>query len=210
MADIHFTLLTDGPSDRALIPILTWLLRLYFPESAIQPAWADLRRLPIKPRTLAGRIQWSIELYPCEILFIHRDAEREDRRSRVREIDEALEEITDRALPNTIRVIPVRMQEAWLLFDELAIRKAAGNPNGTESLSLPVFQRVEQLPDPKRVLYSLLEQASGLTGRRLKGFRHSFYASLIADYIDDFSPLRTLSAFRALESDVEEQSRNVP
>ena len=29
-----------------------------------------------------------------------------------------------------ICVIPVRMQEAWLLFDEIAIRHAAGNPHG--------------------------------------------------------------------------------
>jgi hypothetical protein len=36
-------------------------------------------------------------------------------------------------------VVPVRMMEAWLLIDEMAIRRVAGNPNGRIPIELPVL-----------------------------------------------------------------------
>lgn len=35
MNEIRYTLLSDGSSDKALLPILTWLLRLHGVECAI-------------------------------------------------------------------------------------------------------------------------------------------------------------------------------
>jgi hypothetical protein len=95
------------------------------------------------------------------------------------------------------------MQEAWLLFDEKAIRNAAGNPNGRTPLNLPVVTELEQLPDPKNDLYELLREASGLHGRRRKRFAVNIAARRVAEFIDDFTPLRTLPAFKALEAEVE-------
>jgi len=46
MSSIRYTLLTDGSSDRALIPILNWLLRQHLLNHEIQSEWADLSRLP--------------------------------------------------------------------------------------------------------------------------------------------------------------------
>ena len=46
MDALRYTLLSDGSSDQALVPILTWLLRAQGIHGAIQPEWADLRRLP--------------------------------------------------------------------------------------------------------------------------------------------------------------------
>jgi hypothetical protein len=46
MREISYTLLCDGSSDKALLPILTWLLRTHQVKCAIQANWADLRRLP--------------------------------------------------------------------------------------------------------------------------------------------------------------------
>jgi hypothetical protein len=40
MRELRYTLLSDGPSDRALLRILTWLLRTHGVEMAIQPDWA--------------------------------------------------------------------------------------------------------------------------------------------------------------------------
>ncbi len=201
MRSVRYTLLSDGSSDRALTYILTWLLRQYLPGWAIQPAWADLSRVPRWPMTLPERIRWSIELYPCDLLFVHRDAEREPRSSRVDEIHHAVAELTPSAmLPPIVCVIPVRMLEAWLLADEAAIRTAAGNPNGRHSLDLPRLREVESLPDPKNVLNSLLLEASGLHGRRRRGFRVN--AIRVAQLTDDFSPLRQLPAFQALEAEL--------
>ena len=84
----------------------------------------------------------------------------------------------------------------------LAYRSAAGNPHGRASLVLPPLNTLEQLPDAKRVLYDLLREASGLTGRRRKQFRVRTRARRVAEFVNDFSPLRTLCAFRKLEADV--------
>ncbi len=58
------------------------------------------------------------------------------------------------------------------------------------------------LPDPKRELHEFLKQASGLNRRRLKRFRASQHARRVSEFIDDFSPLRKLPAFTALERDI--------
>jgi hypothetical protein len=78
MDEIRYTLITDGSSDRALIPILTWVLRERGGVNRIQPEWADLGRLPRPPAALQNRILAAIDLFPCDLLFVHRDAERED------------------------------------------------------------------------------------------------------------------------------------
>lgn len=208
--EIRYTLLADGRSDRALIPILNWLLREYCGDCALQPEWADFYWLPRRPRGLPERILTAIELYPCEILFIHRDAETETRELRASEINSALREVEQRvAIPPAVCVVPVRMQEAWLLFDEGAIRKAAGNPNGRDEIELPDLMRIEQLPDPKQKLYDALRTASGLRGRRLSRLRPNVYAPRVSEFIESFEPLRVLPAFQALEAEVEQTTNKL-
>jgi hypothetical protein len=94
------------------------------------------------------------------------------------------------------------MIEAWLLFDETAIRRAAGNPNGTMPLGLPRLAKTEQIPDPKAILFKAIREASGLSGRRLKKLKVSVCRTRLAELICDFSPLRQLPAFARLESDL--------
>lgn len=208
MRELRYTLLSDGSSDRALLPLLTWLLHEHIFECAVQPEWADLRRLPTVPRTLADRIQKSVELYPCDLLFVHRDAEREPQEVRGNEIRQAVEVVsTVISLPPIICVIPIRMQEAWLLFDERALRKASGNPHGKMPLRFPRVDEIESLPDPKERLNELIREASGLSGRRRKKIPVSTYAQRVLEFIDDFSPLRRASAFNILEEEVKQMAR---
>jgi hypothetical protein len=61
---------------------------------------------------------------------------------------------------------------------------------------------LEAIANPKEELHRLLKQASGLSGRRLDEFNPQENAHLIPEYIDDFSPLRHLAAFNALETDI--------
>jgi hypothetical protein len=110
-------------------------------------------------------------------------------------------------LPVWLCVIPVRMREAWLLFDEDAIRKAAGNPSGTVALHLPALGQCENLPDPKRVLQDLLRDASGLRTRRRARLRISPMVRRVSEYVHDFAPLRTMPAFSALERAIQEAVR---
>ncbi len=205
MNELRYTLLSDGSSDEALLPILTWLLRENGIKLAIQPAWADLRRLKRPPQTLSEKINRSLDLFPCQLLFIHRDAEKEPYERRYAEIKKAIQKTGTAldALP-VICVIPVRMQEAWLLFDEKAIRHAAGNLYGRQSLYLPPIITLEQLPDPKSILHELLRNASGLKGRRRNRIPTHRHTRRVAEFIDDFSALRVLSAFKALESDIQQ------
>lgn len=204
MMELRYTLLSDGSSDRALIPILNWLLQTHLNNWAIQSQWADLRRLDRSLRnTFEKRIKLSMELYPCKLLFIHRDAEREPYETRVSEIRKAVTQVASIVSVPTICVVPVHMTEAWLLFDSIALRKAASNPNGRITLQLPDIRRLEHEPDPKNVLYGLLRQASGLPSGRLRRFSVSDRTHRVAELIGDFSSLRVLPAFIALESEIE-------
>ena len=94
------------------------------------------------------------------------------------------------------------MTEAWLLSDELAIRTAAGNPNGREDLNLPELHRIEELADPKAVLHGALTAASGLNARRRQRLSIPQRVCRIPDFIDDYSGLNALPAFFALQHDI--------
>jgi hypothetical protein len=209
MDEIRYTLITDGSSDRALIPILTWVLRERGGVNRIQPEWADLGRLPRPPAALKNRILAAIDLFPCDLLFVHRDAEKEDPEHRYKEIYDALNEAFTQGFQTpAVCVVPVKMTEAWLLFDEASIRLAAGNPNGKNALSLPELNRIELILDPKERLSEILRKASGLSGRRLKTFNVPGSQIRITELIEDFSHLRKLKAFQRLEDDISRMKRN--
>ena len=205
MEEISYTLLSDGSSDRCLLPVINWLLKNYFPDCAINEQWADFRNLPKPPKKLSERISYSYELYPADILFIHRDAEKEPIENREKEVNNALKANKKKiplSKPKIIILVPVRMQEAWILIDEKAIRKAAGNPNGQVKLNLPEIKKLEKIPDPKKVLHDLLRKASELKGRRIKSFNTSIKVYIIADSIQKFSLLRALNAFQHFEKQI--------
>lgn len=190
------TLVTDGSSDTVLIPLLRWL---FAQITAIPPEiqWADLTFLRQNPRALQDRLTCAVEYYPCELLLVHRDAEKEPPDARYSEIR--------RAAPSGLRyvgVVPVRMQEAWLLLNEDAIREAAGRPSGREPLGLCGPRDWEQLADPKSTLHNALLTASGTRGRRRQKFSPERAAHRVAELVTDWSPLRQLTAFRRLEEDL--------
>jgi hypothetical protein len=93
------------------------------------------------------------------------------------------------------------MTEAWLLLDETAIRRAAGNPRGQIALNLPNGAAVERLADPKEALSEALRSASELTGRRLKMLRVAERRHRVAELMD-WQLLQTLPAFQLLEREL--------
>jgi len=183
------------------MPILDWLLRETGSVEMIAPQWADFS-IGTKPRNLHDRLKFALQRFPCDLLFVHRDAERQDPKMRYEEIQIAAKALSEAPMPPWVCVVPIRMQEAWLLFNEVAIRNAAGNPNGQVVLNLPKLSTVEEIPDPKQILHHQLKAASGLHGRRLKSFSVSGAAALVTQYVSDFTQLRALPAFRHLESDI--------
>ena len=155
-----FTLVADGASDAVLMSVIRWCLRQQGVGRVLAQR-ADFTRIP-RARGLEQRLKAALEFYPCDVLFVHRDAEAQPAELRRTEISGALSGIAVRHVP----VVPVRMTEAWLLADESAIRRAAGNPNGSQTLDLPELRRLEEVPDPKRILHEALVRACGLNARR--------------------------------------------
>lgn len=199
MTGLRYTLLGDGASDRVLIHPIRWALRVE--QVAVETGrWADLSRLRPRPASLADRIHRAIELYPAELLFVHRDAEGEQREHRLEEIRTAVGATCERHVP----VVPVRMTEAWLLHDEAAIRRASGNPNGRTDPGLPRPEGVERLSDPKETLRCALLEASELPARRRRRLATRFgdMRARTAELIGDFAPLRAAPAFAALLMDL--------
>ncbi len=202
MNEIRYTLLSDGPTDQALMPIIEWILRHNGLDLPLVQQWADPQRFPKNSRKLQDRIPWAIDIYPCDILFIHRDAEKETFEQRQIEIEEVVEKC--KLSFSTVCVVPVRMTEAWLLFSELALRRASGNPNGKTPLYIPNISQVEEIPDPKEILYTQLRTASELSGRRLNRFNERYAANLVVSFIEDFFPLLGVPSFKSLNKDVRE------
>ncbi len=194
MTTLSLALLADGAGDRALLPILSWALRSVAPEARFFEPGFEVRHGELQPEI--ERV--SRALRP-DILFVHRDAERESLDVRRGEIPMTKDGI--------VRVVPVRMTEAWLLIDEKAIRRAAGNPNGHIHLDIPKVSRLESLPSPKETLRDLLLEASEHESpRRRQRFQRDIgrCVHLVADYTEDFSPLRQLTAYRAFESELQQ------
>lgn len=190
----HLALLADGSSDRALLPILTWLVRELAPTATFaEPSFTvrDTRR------PLTAEVERVVALHRPDLTFVHRDAENVPPAERRREIPRAF---------GIVPVVPVRMTEAWLLLDEGTIRRAADRPNGREPLELPPLARVESLADPKQRLHELLLTAAAVTGRQRKRFVAglSLRVQRTAELLTDFRPLRRLSAFQQLEADCRE------
>lgn len=187
------TLVGDGPSDRALVPIIEWIIREATKASFVVKFFSSA---DARSHDLSIKISRAVDLYPCDILFVHRDAEHPDKyQCRIGEIFSAS---TGRAAA-IVPLVPVRMTEAWLLFDEAAIRRAANNPNGADEVKIPNLSRLELLVDPKQTLFDLLRSASGLGARRLRSFNEGRARARISDLIDDFSALRALGSFSDFE-----------
>lgn len=207
MTRLRTTLLGDGSSDRVLLHPLQWLLRTNGVQLPLEARWAEFGGLPDSSRSLTQRIARAFRDFPCDLLFIHRDAEKEDRQARLDEIGGALKQMTWKAPPGAVPwvcVVPVRMTEAWFLFDESVIRRVVGNPMGTVPLDLPRLSRVEALSNPKELLHDILRRASGQGGRQLRKFRPEEAVHNLATRIMDYQPLRQLEGFAALERDLQE------
>ena len=204
---LRYTLVGEGTSDRALLPLLRWTLLRTGTPLALAPSWADPRRIAVGSSGLADRLRNALDLYPCDLLFVHRDADRQEPETRREEIQAALSGLG--IPPPTLCVVPVRMTEAWLLIEEAAIRHAADNPNGHVSLTLPMLRDIENLPDPKQKLNELLRVACDLRGRRLDQFKRDEAARRVrvAEFVQDFSPLLRLPAFQRLQEETRDLLR---
>lgn len=188
---LRVSLLVDGSSDEVLRPILEWLI---LQNADVRVAIEIAKGGPRARDGLRSRIEHALENYPCDLLYVHRDAEIEPHPFRVVEIETSCSGI-DRVVP----LVPVRMTEAWLLGNENAIRIAAENKNGRVKLALPAKKKIEGIPDPKLHLQSLLKSASELSQSRLSDQVVRRWVLRVSQVTSDWSHLRGLPSFDDLE-----------
>ena len=137
-----------------------------------------------------------IETYNSEVMliFFHRDSENSTLQVRLRTFDSII-------ASNIVPVIPIRMSEAWIIFNAEAIARAADFPSSI--VDTPRLPQIESIADPKTRLNELIVQAAGNpTGRRGKKLKNSMADKrvAVASYISDYSPLEQLDAFRAFQN----------
>ena len=200
MQTIRSSLVADGTSDRALIPLIALLLKNLRPYAMFEETASTHSSLT----SLAERINECLELYPCELLFVHRDAEAQAPQQRMEEINRACASVKS----GLVEIVPVKMTEAWLLTDEIAIRNAVGNPNGIAPLHLPVLKAVEKV-DAKHVLDAALTLAKDLDARRRGRFQPQRFRHRVAEQTNDLAKLRKLPSFIAFEGRLEQALANI-
>lgn len=202
MKTLRFTLVAEGTSDRVLVPILRWMLLHLHPRFQWMGQIADLYELSRPPNSLPERISVASGLFPADVFFIHRDADRDPPSNRRREVSDAVDSLEAFPARHWIPVIPVRMTEAWLLVSESALRGASGNPNGRTALHVPALKSLESLPDPKAVLQKLLVDAGGLSGRRRKKANFSAQRARIPDFFEDWEALLRLPSAKRVYDEI--------
>lgn len=151
-------LVCEGSSDAPLASHIQLLLDSYGHSSARFNVSTEGRRLVEKVRN-------GLKLTPhCQLLFVHRDADRASPDIRYREIVGAVHEAGYGG--PWVGIVPVRMTESWLLLNEAAIRDIVGNPNGQTPLNVPSPVESEREADPKSVLRSAMLTAAEVQGRK--------------------------------------------
>ena len=170
---VRFLLICEGSSDDALVHHIQRLL--------IQHGATEADGISSHFGTsLTEKVKQGLDLSAePDLLFVHRDADHHrgtpaaGAARRYEEITIAVQSLNHDG--PYVRIIPVRMTEAWLLLNESEIRRVAGNPGSRYDLGLPVVQRIENIPDPKRLLKEVLLEAGSPKGiRRKKNFKNNF------------------------------------
>ncbi|WP_405135703.1 hypothetical protein [Nocardia sp. NBC_01388] len=193
----------EGTSDLPLAEIVEALfiergvdVRLTQPDFSLLPKVAK----DVESRVRAGTALLGSSV---DVIVVHRDADNAGSDARRQEIARAVESVDCSA--TTVPVIPVRMTEAWLLLDEQAIRRVAGNPGGRNALGLPSPRRVESIADPKQLLQECIVQAADCTGRRRIHVSKRFneHRRQLLRQIDYSGPIVDLPSWQHLMADID-------
>lgn len=158
---------SEGPSDEPIAEIVEDLFSVA--GVRLNLSRPDYSRLEAKvAKDVSSRVLAGVELLGQlpDVVVAHRDADNVGASARRAEILEAVAGV-DSSMYG-IPVVPVRMTEAWLLLDEPALRRVAGNPNGRIRLELPSVREAERVADPKALLREKLVVAADASGRQRK------------------------------------------
>jgi hypothetical protein len=182
----------EGSDDRHLVAIIEWMAREL--EIDAEVVWGG------HGHDIARSVADAEVSTDPDIICVHRDADsragRDARRTEIRDKTRA-------AAAMIVCAVPVQELEAWLLFDESAIRRAVSKPKGRAELGLPALSAIERRAHPKEILESALRTAAefGAGSRAARNFHFGKTKAALVGLIDDFARLRELSAFSEFETD---------
>lgn len=203
MCKVHFLFVGEGPTDNGLVPHLE---ALCVKAGAIEASSVipDFRRLPANVgHAVCDKVEAALTLEPgANLIFVHRDADSRDAEPRREEITMQLARVAN--APTHVPVVPVQEIEAWLLLDEVAIRRVSENPRGTMGLGIPAAHEVENIASPKERLQLVLRTANGTTGRRLHKFTKEFprHRRRLLENLDIDGRLSEVPAWERLVNDI--------
>ena len=100
-------LLAEGTSDKALLPILRWVLACASPVEA-RIEWVDTTTVERGSGSLGDKVQAARIVCPCDLLFVHRDADKQPSQWRYDEIHQAVGGRLH------VAVVPIRMAESTI------------------------------------------------------------------------------------------------
>ncbi len=186
-------LITDGSSDKALIPLLTTLLSELLPATPFEPPqWIA----PPDRNALSEKIAYALdsENFQFDVLFVHRDAENETIAKRIEEINQS----TPAGNHPIVCVIPVKMTETWLITSDKAIKEAVGNSHSKVNLDLPTRTKIESC-DAKTILLTALTTASEYGLKRRRKFQPEQFRQRVAELTTDLTALRKIPSFKQME-----------
>lgn len=203
-------LISEGSSDHGLTHVLERLCRsLGVPEIEVESA-TEVLQLFKSGGTVEGKISTLLRVDPgFDLLFVHRDADNAGLEARQQEI-EAADTRAGQHRP-LVRVIPVKVMEAWLLLDEDEIRTVVGNPKGKAPLNLPKRSKVEACGDPKGRLRAALQAATIKKPNKkpnkkpaaLSSARFNLYRARLLEDLDINGPITELHAWQTLVAELQ-------
>lgn len=199
--------IAEGTSDAPLADIVERLF-LERHEVSVRLSQPDFANLKIA-KDVRTRVEAAVTLAGSDVdlVVVHRDADSAGWRTRRDEIVAA--HLSAATSSRLVPIIPVRMTEAWLLLDEDAIRRVAGNPNGKSNLDLPSVKAAESVADPKELLQKCILAAADETGRRRDRVRKRFSQNRrqLLELLDTSGPVSSLASWQELESSIADVAR---
>lgn len=209
-------LLYEGTTDARF---LKSLVRRTF-ENIARECWGDVEILdPVDLKTKTKQFveevlkaaEIGLHEHGITVLCVHADADNEKDettyRHKIEPAKKALKESSEILCANLVPIVPVQMQEAWLLADLVELKRQIGtNKSDTE---LGLNRKPEEFSDPKQAITDAIRIArEGMTKRRREDLKIGELYQPLGQSIP-LASLQKLPSYRKFEEHVRDAFREL-
>lgn len=209
-------LLYEGTTDALF---LKSLVRRTFENVACE-CWGDVEILePVDLKTKTKQFvqevlkaaEIGLQEHGITVLCVHADADSETDETaykhKIEPAKKALQESTEVLCANLVPIVPVQMQEAWLLADLTELKRQIGTNKSDAELGLD--KRPETIADPKQAITDAIRIArEGLTKRRREDLKIGELYQPLGQSMS-LSSLQKLPSYRKFEAHVRDAFREL-